>query len=525
MEAAECGVACLAMILDHLGCSVPLSELRSPCGTSRDGNSIGDLLAGARQLGLEGRGRRASLEGLAKLRVPAVLHWNLNHFVVYEAGDGRAITIVDPASGRRRVSIEEASKSVSGVALELWRSESFRKRKAGAPSRRRYRDALLRHRGALTFTLLASLAGQLLALVSPAAQQVLVDHVILPARVGWLLPLLLVILFAMLTSLVLGRLRGVSQALLNVAVGTRLSRDMAEHMVRLPLTFLQSRSHGDLISRVQLNGSLQSLLASTANAGIDLLFAAVLSCLMLAYNPLLGSISLALTALRIGILRVLRRPLAERAQTELAAGARERSALLEAASLLEMTKGLGLEHRLSERYAQRASERALWGMDAARLGLGIGCVMTVIGATMQATIFWIGGGQVVSGQMSLGVFTGFLTIRGLLEAPLAALVSLVEGWLRVRGTLERCDDILAVAPSASPPRAPTRCRKRRASLASKRSSIACPIATTPRSRRWAATCRAASGSASLWHRRCWAAPRFWCWMKRRARSTQSSSTA
>jgi ATP-binding cassette subfamily B protein RaxB len=177
---------------------------------------------------------------------------------------------------------------------------------------------------------------------------------------------------------------------------------------------------------------------------------------MLVYNPRLGSISLALTALRIVILRLLRRPMADRAKAEIAAGAREQGALVESASLLEMTKGLGLEHRLSERYAERASERARWGIDSARLGLGIGSFMAVIGATMQALIFWIGGGQVVSGEMSLGVFSGFLAIRGLLEDPLGALVSLVENWLRVRGTLERCDDILAVAPGATGSQVPAR---------------------------------------------------------------------
>jgi ATP-binding cassette subfamily B protein len=456
MEAAECGVACLAMILDHVGCSVPMSELRTTCGTSRDGNSAGDLLAGARQYGLAGRGLRASLQGLVKLRAPAILHWNSNHFVVYEGVRAGFVAIVDPASGRRRVPIEEASQRVSGAVLELWRSDSFQRRKAVALSRRRYRDALLRHGRALAFVLLATVAGQLLALASPAAQQILIDQVVLPARMPWLLPLLGIILFATLTSLALGRLQGVSQALLNVAVGTRLSRDMAEHMVSLPLTFLQSRSHGDLISRVQLNGSLQSLLASTAKASIDLVFVAALTCLMLAYNPMLGSISLGLTALRVVVLRLLSRPMADRAKAEIAAEARERSALVEAASLLEMTKGLGLEQRMSERYAERASERARWGIHSARLGLGIGSVMTVLGATMQALIFWVGGNQVVFGQMSLGVFTGFLTIRGLLEVPLGALVSLAESWIRVRGTLERCDDILAVAPSVAGSQIPAR---------------------------------------------------------------------
>src|SRR5262245_33596479 len=149
MEAAECGIACLAMLLDHYGCSKPLKALREACGTSRDGNSAGDLLRGARQHGLEARGLRLEPSALSQLRLPAVLHWDLNHFVVLERVQRGGVVIVDPASGRRQVDAESLDRSFSGVALELTPTPALERIPHRYPGVRRYFAELGRVKAAL----------------------------------------------------------------------------------------------------------------------------------------------------------------------------------------------------------------------------------------------------------------------------------------------------------------------------------------------------------------------------------------
>src|SRR5450432_2556512 len=129
MESAECGVACLAMVLGYHGCWMPLAEVRALCGTSRDGNSAFTLVNAARGLGLTARGRKLEPIQLRQLRLSAILHWDLSHFVVLESVRRTGVTIVDPSTGRRFVRLQELGRSFTGVALTFQPGDAFRRRR------------------------------------------------------------------------------------------------------------------------------------------------------------------------------------------------------------------------------------------------------------------------------------------------------------------------------------------------------------------------------------------------------------
>ncbi len=444
METSECGLACLAMVLDFYGHCRTLTELRELCGSSRDGHTARELLQTARQLGLGGRGVATSLEGLDGLRKPAVLHWCFNHFVVLESLRHGKATIVDPAAGRRTVSPEELDRSFSGVALELFPTQKLERRRRRALSLSHYVGPLKRHWGLFLFVILANVTQQILGVGLPAASQVLIDHVIKPGRDEWLLPVMLVLCAATVSQIFLQRLQGVSHATLNASLGMVLAQKLGTRLLRLPLSFLESRSHGDLIERVDRQTDLQQLLGSAVQAIFDLWFVFLLTALMLAYDPFLGAIGLGLALLRVLLLALMRGPMAQQVAAELAARGRQSGALAEATSSVEMVHGFGAASRLEQRYARRVRERARWTLGAARVEIGLARSTTLLQAGMHATILWLGGQRVISGEMTIGVFAGFLAIQSMLTRPMASLLSLAEKWVRVRGILERCDDILCV---------------------------------------------------------------------------------
>jgi ATP-binding cassette subfamily B protein len=446
MEAAECGVACLSMVLDYYGHARALPEIRQICGTSRDGNSALDLLTGARSLGLEGSGVSVPLKALRLLKKPAILHWDFNHFVILEAWRSDAMTIVDPASGRREVSLQEVSRSFSGVALLLSPGPAFEKRRRRSPGYGRYLVALKDQKRSLFYVLLASATQQVLAVSLPAANRVLIDHVIMPGRQEWLVPIFVILLGASLAQITLQRLRGLSQALLSSAIGLVLTRQMGERLLRLPLPFLESRSHGDLINRVHMQAELQNLLSSAVQALLDVFFVLCLIVLMISYDPMLGSISLLLTLLRIVVIRWFRRPLAQRHAAELVEKGREAGVLAESTAAPEMIQGFGVEAQITQRYANRVRQRAGWTIGSERFEVGLTRGMSVLGAAMQAVILYVGGCQVIEGHMTIGTFAGFLAIRAMLSGPVASLVALIESSIRLRGILERCADILDTPP-------------------------------------------------------------------------------
>jgi ABC-type bacteriocin/lantibiotic exporter with double-glycine peptidase domain len=446
MEAAECGVACLTMLLDYHGHRATLGEVRGACGTSRDGNNAWQLLEGGKRHGLEGRGRRSSLEKLAAVRCPALLHWDMNHFVVLEAVAPDGIRIVDPASGRRFAPAAEVDALFSGIALELWPGPTFQRRRARTRSFRRYWSALGQAKGALLFVLAANLARQLLAVLAPAASQVLIDHVILPNRGDWVLPILAALALATLGQLVLGYLQGTSQALLQGILNLELTLGFGRRLLNLPLDFIESRSRGDLLQRVEIQAQLQGLISQTAHAAFDLVLVLLLGALMLAYDWRLAALTLTLIAGRICVLARSRAASAQRVASELAARGREQGVLLEAASCPELIRGLAFEARVLRRYEQRLTERAEFGIASARLQLLLSGCLTALGGASEAAILWFGGQRVIAGAISLGVFAGFLTIRSLLEPPLVSLLTLFESWIRFRSVLERSEDVLCVTP-------------------------------------------------------------------------------
>jgi ABC-type bacteriocin/lantibiotic exporter with double-glycine peptidase domain len=449
MEAAECGVACLAMILDHYGASTPLEELRDLCGTSRDGNSALQLLQAAEALGLKGRGYKMQPRQLMNERSPLILHWNLNHFVVLEGfSRGRAM-VLDPALGRVQFDLETVNRSFSGIALKLEPTSRLKRRRRVSPGIVRYFAHLKTGKAAVAFLLIAGVVSQLLGIISPALQQLLIDEVIAPARQSWLIPVLAVQISIMLAAMVLAWPYQQLMLRLQNSLSTALTNQIGRRLLRLPLTFVEGRSRGDLVQRVGSHASMGGLLTSSVTGIFQLFFALALAGLMVAYDLWLGLLALAIDALRILFVRHLRDDARQRSAAELAARGSEMSAVLQAASAGEALESFGLQQKLEALYKKRLEERLDWSKRSARLGRFASSCLGIFDGLAQAVVFWVGGTKVVESEMSIGVFAGFLAIRSLLSGPLGSVVSTVESWLEFRGVLGRTDEILRQEPDPS----------------------------------------------------------------------------
>jgi ABC-type bacteriocin/lantibiotic exporter with double-glycine peptidase domain len=444
MELAECGAACLAMVLGCHGHHVPLAELRRSCGVSRDGANALGLVHAARALGMLSEGRQIrDVAGLATLPLPAILHWDFNHFVVLERLGARSAVIVDPRSGRHTIGLDDVGRHFTGVALTFERSTQFRPRAASRPSLARYRSLLSRYVPNLLQLVLASLALQLLGLVFPLAVEILLDRAIAPHQEQWLWGLAFGMGMAVLARVALGLVRNwVLQGLQN-AMDLSLMGRFLDHLLHLPLGFFLQREAGDLVQRVQANTVLRALFGSqSVSALLDLSTLLGYALLMLAFEWKLGLIVIGLGLLRVGQLLALRQRSRRLMAGELASSGNEEGALVNALSGLESTKALGAEHRVLDRWhramvqaTNRRVQRRYLEVNAAQLtGVLSGCVM--------ASVLWVGGQAVLAREMTLGVFAAFMTLQGLFTAPLESLTAAAMD-LQLLGThLRRLDDVL-----------------------------------------------------------------------------------
>lgn len=167
-EAAECGLACLAMVAGHYGLHMDLPQMRRRFPLSLKGLRLNQLIEHAQQLGLNARALRLEMQDLGQLKLPCILHWDLNHFVVLARVGRKKAVLLDPASGRREMDLQEVSRHFTGVALELAPAPQFRPQRAvPAVSLRQLTGPVRGLWGALAQVLLLSAALQVFVVLAP----------------------------------------------------------------------------------------------------------------------------------------------------------------------------------------------------------------------------------------------------------------------------------------------------------------------------------------------------------------------
>ena len=127
-EAAECGLACLAMIASFHGYETDLIAMRRKFSISMKGTTLKDVLTLAQRLGMTGRGLRLEPEQLKHVKTPCILHWDMDHFVVLKEVSRSRVVIHDPAFGVRSCTLEEVGRHFTGIALELIPTNRFEKK-------------------------------------------------------------------------------------------------------------------------------------------------------------------------------------------------------------------------------------------------------------------------------------------------------------------------------------------------------------------------------------------------------------
>jgi len=449
MEMAECGAACLAMILAYHGRSVPLALLREACGVSRDGVNALGIVHAAAQYGLDAKGFKVNVAALQDVRLPAIVHWEFKHFVVLERITQRGAVIVDPAGGRRRVSRAEFDGSFTGVMIALSPGEGFVRGGRVSVSFARYVEALRCVWPSMVRALGAALLLNILSIVTPAGTQFLVDHVLKPQREHWLLPLIIALAAAGLTRVVLRLMRDRALLLTHFALDATLFTQFVDRMSRLTPTFFDQRTVGDLMQRVDANRSLRDLTSQLAATVLDGFLLFSFGALMFAYDLKLAALVLSLSLARLLLTLSVRPYLEQAVASELTHRGREQTVLVEAFHSPEIVRAFGMQERLLDRFVDRLTDRLNAQAARTRISSVAGQLTAFFDSASLAALLYVGGQSVLAEEMSLGVLTGFLSLHTFLRTPLEALAGAYQQFEQTRGILHRVDDVLDTPVVAS----------------------------------------------------------------------------
>ena len=397
-EASECGLACLAMVAGFHGHVASLAELRNRIPGSLKGCTLAAIADQSEALGLVPRGLKLEVEELEQLQAPAILHWDMNHFVVLrQAANGR-IRIHDPAVGEMTLSAEQCSSHFTGVALELTPGFDFKRKAARSPmSLAQITGKVQGLSSALIQLFLLALVLEALSLSLPILTQWITDEAVLGADRSLLTILALGSLGIGLVSIVVGAMRSWVSLYVTTHFTLQWMTNVMARMLRLPVDFFERRHLGDIMSRFSAVGGItQTLTTSGVELVLDLVIAAGGLVMMLVYSPLLAAIpvgaALLYAAMRWGRINAMR----VMSSGYYAKQAKEQSFFLETVRGVRSIKLLNRETERRVAWTRLWAESTNAHLKMLRLNLLLGTGWSVLSTVERVGLLWLGGTLVIA---------------------------------------------------------------------------------------------------------------------------------
>lgn len=447
-EVTECGLACLAMIAGYHGQHATLMDLRRQFSVSLKGVTLKQLIQTADQMKLGTRAVRLELEDLGKLKLPCVLHWDLNHFVVLKVVDGQHLTLHDPAQGIRKLGKAEASNSFSGVALEVWPCNDFEMREAKPQVK--LMSMLGRISGlyrSLTQILLLALVLEVFSLISPFLLQWTLDNVLVTQDRDLLTTLIIGFGLLLLMQQLVSAIRAWVMMHMSTLLSVQWQANVYSHLLRLPIQYFEKRHLGDIVSRFGAIGQIQgTLTAAFFSTVLDGLITIATLVLMITYSPLLAACAVTAIVFYTMVRLAWFLPLRRASEEQIIHAARQES------HFLETVRGM----RTIKLFQRQSERRSVWlGLLVEQINAGLRTQkMQMIYTQLNGLIFGVenllalglGASMVMNNQFSVGVLMAFIAYKSQFVSRVASLVDhLFElHLLRLQG--ERLADIVMHPP-------------------------------------------------------------------------------
>ncbi|MBK7661130.1 MAG: peptidase domain-containing ABC transporter [Betaproteobacteria bacterium] len=426
-EAPECGIACLAMVASYHGYLTDLSAMRVRLSPSLKGVTLKNVAQIAEGMGLTARGVQAPLEALGKLQLPALLHWDMNHFVVLVGVRGRKLVVHDPARGRRVMPLDEASRHYTGIAMEFSPTATFRPRdereKVSATQLLGVASGL---KGTLAQILILSLALEVFAIAMPFFLQLVVDRVIV-GRDRDLLTVLGVAFGALVViTVAVTAVRAWVSVYLSTNVNLRLLSTLFSHMVRLPLSWFEKRNIGDIVSKFRSVDAVQRTLTTTfVETVVDGIMVVLTLLVMAWYSLTLTAVVVGATVLYVIVRWGLYYPQRYATDEQLSHEAKSGTHFIET---LRGMMAIKLNLRENERraaYQNLVVDQVNAGVKVQNVGIAQRASAALIFGLENVAVIWLGAMAVMEGRFSVGMLYAFLGFKIVF---LTRVNALVEKW-------------------------------------------------------------------------------------------------
>lgn len=451
-EAAECGLASLAMIASYHGHRVDLAGLRRRFTLSVKGATLAYLMQAAGRLQLAPRPLRLELDELPQLATPCILHWDLNHFVVLKSATAREAVVHDPAGGLRRLPLAEVSRHFTGIALELTPAPGFRP----LDERRRVRltDLAGRVTGlgpSLVQVLALALVLQAIAVASPFYMQWVVDGAVVSEDRDLLTVLGLGFLLLAAIQVGVAALRSWVVLHLGTTLNLQWIANVFSHLLRLPVSWFEKRHLGDVVSRFGAVGTIQRTLTSSfVEALIDGAMAVATLAMMAIYSVKLAAIAVAAVAAYALLRALYYAPLRRATEEHIVHAARQQSHFLETVRGVQSIKLFGRQEERRARWLNLVVDATNRDVAVQKLTLGFRSANGLVFGAERVAVVWVGALAVLDTAFSVGMLFAFMAYKEQFSARVAGLIDKAIELKMLQLQAERLADIVLTTPEEEP---------------------------------------------------------------------------
>ena len=444
MEALECGAASLTMVLAYYDKWIPLEQVRSDCGVSRDGSNAKNILVAARSYGLKAQGYRLEPEELRDGgQFPCIVHWDFNHFVVCCGFKGNKVVINDPAKGTLSLSMEEFDRSFTGVCLMFEPTESF---EPGGKPKSMLAFAKERLKGAapaIAFVVLTTLISSLIGVINPAFTRVFYDRLLTGRNPEWFTPFIIGMSAVAVLQIVTATADALTQLKIKGKMAVIGSTSFLWRVLHMPMEFFSQRMAGDIQQRQNDNASIANTLIGTLaplvlQAAMMVFYLAV----MMRYSwqlTLVGVVSIVVDSFvsrlvskkRINITRVQMRDMGKLS-----------SATVAGIEMIETIKSSGTENGYFERWSGFQASVNTQNTKFSKLNNMLGMIPTIVNALTQTAVLMLGVWFVMCGSFTVGKITAFQLYLASFIAPASSLISAGQTIQEMRTKMECVEDVM-----------------------------------------------------------------------------------
>ena len=449
-EAAECGLACLAMVASAHGHRTDLPALRRRFSVSLKGATLVDLVRMADELQLSSRALRAELDELPQLQTPCVLHWDLSHFVVLVAVKRGVAIIHDPARGQRRLKLDEVSRHFTGVALELQPAPGFMPSIDRQPVRLgRLLGPVLGLKRSLVQILVLAVALEGFVLLSPFFMQLVVDGVLVSADRDLLVTLGIGFALLVLIQAATAAVRSWAVLVLSAQLNLQWLVNVFAHLMRLPVGWFERRHVGDIWSRF---GSVQqiqrTLTTSFIEAVLDGLLVLLTLVMMAVYSVTLSAVVLAAVLAYAALRWAFFRPLREATEETLVFESRQASHFLESLRGVMAIKLFNAQADRQSRFASLVVDSMNANIAARKLELLFSVLHRLLFGLERVAVLWIGALLVLDTRLTVGMLFAFFAYKEQFTLRVSSLIDKTVELKMLRLQGERLADIVLTPPEA-----------------------------------------------------------------------------